>query len=129
MGRRVLLVEDEKNMRTLVAGRLRERGFEVLEAADGDEAWEKATTASPDVVVLDARLPRRTGVEVCSALKADERWQAIPVLMLSAMSRQTAVEARADAFLAKPFKLADVVAKIEALLAPAGPGASPAAAP
>jgi hypothetical protein len=116
--RKILVVEDTANIRRIIAGTLRSRGYEVVESGDGLDASEKIAGGGPDLVVLDAMLPRRTGVEVCSDLKGDPRTAGIPVLLLTASAEGEVWKERAgaDDFLAKPFKMADLVARIERLL-------------
>jgi DNA-binding response OmpR family regulator len=123
MPKRVLIVEDTKNIREIVAYMLRNRGYEVLEAADGRDGWQKATTENVDCIVLDAMLPHKTGFEICSDLKANTKFQHIPVIMLTAITRDTGrsdeywkEKSKADDFMSKPFKAAELVVRIEKLL-------------
>lgn len=123
MPKKILVVDDTKNIREIVAFQLRNRGYEVVESADGQDAWDKATTISPDLIVLDAMLPNKTGFEICMELKSDDRWKHIPVLMLTAITRDTGKndeywreKSRADDFISKPFKAPDLVARVEKLL-------------
>lgn len=123
MAKRVLIVEDAKNIRDIVAYMLRNRGYEVVEAADGRDGWQKATTVQPDCVILDAMLPYKTGFEICTELKAGDKTNRIPVLMLTAITRDTGhsdeywkEKSKADDFMSKPFKAADLIQRIEKLL-------------
>lgn len=123
MAKKVLIVEDTKNIREIVAYMLRNRGYEVVEAADGRDGWQKAQTAGPDCIVLDAMLPHKTGFEICSDLKANPKMQHIPVIMLTAITRDTGKsddywkeKSKADDFMSKPFKAAELVVRIEKLL-------------
>jgi DNA-binding response OmpR family regulator len=102
---------------------LRGKGYEVLEAADGEDARRKATTEAPDLIVLDAMLPKVTGFTLCAELKADDRYKAIPILMLTAITRDTGKsddywreKSQADDFMSKPFKAQDLVSRVEKLL-------------
>lgn len=130
MVRKILIVEDTRNIREIVGFLLKGRGYEVVEASDGVEALEKAFALLPDLVLLDAMLPRKSGFEVCAELKADARSKHIPILMLTAVTRDTGKsdeywkeKTRADAFMSKPFKAAELVERVEQLL---GGGAAPA---
>ncbi|MBI2901324.1 MAG: response regulator [Planctomycetes bacterium] len=130
MAKRVLIVEDTKNIREIVAYMLRNRGYEVIEAADGKDGWQKATTMAPDLLVLDAMLPHKTGFEICSDMKASAKWRSIPIIMLTAITRDTGKsdeywkeKSKADDFVSKPFKAAELVVRIEKLL---GAGSRPA---
>lgn len=128
MAKRILVVDDTKSIREIVSYLLRSRGYEVIEAADGQDAWEKATTESPDLIVLDAMIPKKTGFEICEALKKDERWKKIPVLMLTALTRDSGKtdeywreKSKADDFVSKPFKAPDLVQRVIRLLGPDDP--------
>lgn len=120
----ILVAEDTKNLRDIVAFTLRARGWGVIESGDGDDALEKATTMSPDLIVLDVMLPGKTGFEICSILKGDERYRQIPILILSAITKGSGKSDEhwrglscADAFISKPFRAYQLVQAIEELLA------------
>ena len=130
--KKIFVVDDEVRFRKLVAITLGNHGYDVREAAGAEEFSAMLRGARPDAVVLDFMLPNKTGVEICADLKADPRTAAIPVLILSGitqgLSRKDEGFGRrclADDFLAKPFKLADLVSRVKALLSVAGEG-SPA---
>ena len=123
MAKRVLVVEDTKSIREIVAFMLKNRGYEVVEAADGADGWEKATTINPDCIVLDAMLPHKSGFEICGDLKADSKTASIPIIMLTAITRDTGKtdehwkrKSGADDFVTKPFKAAELVVRIEKLM-------------
>jgi DNA-binding response OmpR family regulator len=84
---RVLLVEDDKFLRRACEASLRQRGFEVATALDGEEGLRLARQTQPDVVLLDLLMPKMSGIEVLRALKADEATAKIPVVILSNSSR------------------------------------------
>jgi DNA-binding response OmpR family regulator len=135
MAKRVLIVEDTKNIREIVAYMLKNRGYDVVESGDGQDGWTKATTVSPDCIVLDAMLPHKSGFEICADLKADPKTQKIPIIMLTAITRDTGKsdeywkqKSKADDFMTKPFKAADLVVRIEKLLG-IEPGAGEQAPP
>jgi DNA-binding response OmpR family regulator len=120
---KILVVEDTKNLRDIIAFTLRARGWEVIESGDGDDALEKAQTLQPNLIILDVMLPGKTGFEVCSALKGDDRYRDIPILMLSAVTKGSGKSDEhwrdlscADAFMSKPFKALQLVECIESLL-------------
>lgn len=116
----VLVVDDDILMQQVVAMRLKVNGFRVLVASDGEEALPVIRSQSPSLIVLDLMLPKITGYELCRMIKMDEELQSIPVLVLSALEKQTdrdrAMEAGADAYFIKPFDLELLVAKIKQLL-------------
>ncbi|MDP2480076.1 MAG: response regulator transcription factor [Candidatus Palauibacterales bacterium] len=114
---RILLVEDDRQLRTSVARGLREAGWEVEEAADGDEAVAMAGAGDYDCVVLDILLPGRDGLDVCRELRAAGNW--VPILMLTALDavehRIAGLDAGADDYLPKPFDFGELVARLRAL--------------
>lgn len=123
MPKRILIVEDTKNIREIVAYMLRNRGYEVLEAADGDDGWKKVTSEQLDLVVLDAMLPGRTGFDICADIKGDQKYDNLPVIMLTAITQDSGKDdaywkerSGADDFVSKPFKAQDLVSRIERLM-------------
>jgi two-component system phosphate regulon response regulator PhoB len=125
-GRLVLCADDDEDILSLVSLRLRRAGFDVATATDGEEAVQIARSRRPALAVLDVMMPRRTGYQVLEELRGDESLRDIKVILLSARVQESDVarglDAGADAYLAKPFKAQELVAKIEELL---GSGASP----
>jgi DNA-binding response OmpR family regulator len=113
----ILLVEDDRQLRTSVARGLVEAGHRVEEATDGPEALEKADGAEFECVVLDVLLPGRSGMEVCRELRARGNW--VPVLMLTALDgvdhRIEGLDAGADDYLPKPFDFGELLARLRAL--------------
>jgi DNA-binding response OmpR family regulator len=113
---RVLIVDDEPDLRSVLRFGLEAAGFEVLEAADGEQGLKMACDQLPDLVVLDLMLPRVDGYKVCRALKFDDRYRQIPVFILSARSgdtdRRLAMELGADAFVTKPYDMKDLLSRI-----------------
>jgi DNA-binding response OmpR family regulator len=87
-GKRLLLVEDDRFLRRACEASLRQRGYEVLTAADGEEGLRLARTETPDLVLLDLLLPKLTGLEVLRSLRGDAATRELPVLILSNSSRE-----------------------------------------
>jgi CheY-like chemotaxis protein len=116
----VLVVDDEELNRKLLRELLTSRGFHIEEARDGEEALHKARQLSPDIILLDVRMPRINGFEACRELKQDPRTQLIPVVLLTALSsvedRVAGIESGADDFLSKPFHQAELVARVRSLI-------------
>ena len=114
----MLVVEDDRAARVLLAlVLLDELGLRVVQAGDGREALTLAGRERPDLVVLDMMLPRVDGPAVCRRLKADPATAAVPVIgMSAAMTRAEGIEVGCDAFLVKPFDLADFVALVRGAL-------------
>ncbi len=121
---RVLVVDDEPNIAKIVKKQLEVSGYDVIVAGDGEEALTKAREGHPEVILLDVMLPKRNGYEVLGILKQDEQLKRIPVMMLTARAQQqdqqTSLEHGADAYLAKPFQLEELVEQVKALLERAG---------
>ena len=92
-GGRILLVEDDRFLRRAAEASLRQRGFAVTVAADGEEALAKVRAEIPDLILLDLLMPKLTGIEVLRALRAEEATKTIRVLILSNSSREQDLEA------------------------------------
>ena len=119
---RVLVADDEEDIRRLVSLAVRKAGCTLTASvADGTTALDRARSDAPDLAVLDVSMPGATGLEVCAALRADAATAAIRVLLLSAGASSADVArglaAGADAYLAKPFSVADLVARLRELTA------------
>lgn len=109
---RILIAEDETDIRNLITFTLRFAGHEVIDTANGIEALEKAQEMAandeiPDLIILDVRMPRMTGYEVCERIIADDQLKDVPVAFLSAKGQevevQTGFDAGAIAYIVKPF--------------------------
>jgi CheY-like chemotaxis protein len=125
----VLLVEDNEDNRDMLSRRLERRGYEVVTAADGAQAVEKAGAAeAPAVILMDMSLPILDGWEATRRLKADESTRSIPVIALTAHAmasdREKALAAGCDDYDTKPIEFARLLEKIEAALARSGRGAA-----
>ena len=116
----VLVADDEEDIRALVAFRLQRAGYDVITAADGEEALTLATTRLPDVVVLDMMMPKATGLEVTRILREQDTTKDIPVILLTARAQEADVasgfEAGADDYVKKPFSPKDLQLRVQALL-------------
>jgi two-component system OmpR family response regulator len=121
-GERLLLVDDEDNLRSMLEAALRHNGFETSTAATGREALAAAVEVEPDLVVLDVMLPDLDGFEVCRRLRADG--VRTPVLFLTARDatedKVRGLTLGADDYLVKPFSLDELVARVHAVLRRAG---------
>jgi DNA-binding response OmpR family regulator len=116
--KRILIAEDQTDIRDLLALNLRAAGYEVVEVADGLAALATETARPNDLLVLDLMMPGMDGLEVCKALRG--RGSSTPILMLTAKSteldRVLGLELGADDYLTKPFSLAELLARVKALL-------------
>ncbi len=118
MGNKILIADDEPDMLTVVNFRLKKAGYETIVAVDGKEALEKARQCIPDIMIVDYRMPFMNGLEVCRAVKGDERLKHIPVVLLTAsaeaMKMNQYQEAGIVSCIVKPFdpdELQAVIAK------------------
>ncbi|MGP3779820.1 response regulator transcription factor [Halanaerobium saccharolyticum] len=114
---KILVVDDEKNIRLVVGKSLEKAGFDVYYAVDGVQAVEKANDINPNLILLDLRLPKMNGFLVLEALKSDTPTEDIPVIILSALSAeddvQKAISLGAEDFLVKPISQSDLLAAVE----------------
>lgn len=117
---RVLIADDDADIRELVRFKLQQVGHEVVATADGDAALEAARTDSFDLALLDVMMPRRTGLEVVEALRADPATASLPVILLTAKAREADIEtgfgAGATDYIVKPFSPRELVSRVSAAL-------------
>jgi len=117
---RVLVIEDEPDILEMLSYNLRQAGFEVEAATEGEEGLRQAEKTSPDLVVLDLMLPGMDGLELCRLLKQHETLRRVPVLMLTAkaeeVDRIVGLELGVDDYVAKPFSPRELVLRIKAIL-------------
>ena len=117
MGRKILAVEDDRNISDLIRMYLEKEGFEVTTAFDGGTAVERFREIGPDLVLLDIMLPVMDGWSVCAKIRETSR---TPIIMLTAKSevldRVTGLELGADDYLVKPFEMKELIARINAVL-------------
>ncbi len=117
---RILIAEDERDIRELIVFTLEFGGFQVIAATNGQEAVELARQHRPDLIILDVRMPRMTGYEACRILKSQEETRTIPVVFLSAKGQEAEIrqgmEAGADAYILKPFAPDELIQQVQALL-------------
>lgn len=118
---KILIAEDERDIRDLIAFTLQFAGHEVITTSNGEEALQAARAHNPQLVLLDVRMPRLTGYEVCKAIKADPQTQAIPVIFLSAKGQEAEIrsglEAGAEQYLLKPFSPDQLIEQVNKVLA------------
>jgi DNA-binding response OmpR family regulator len=126
--KKVLIVDDEKDIVDLVAYNLGRNGYDTLTASDGNDALESASRNSPDLIILDLMLPGIDGMEVARRLKADAKTASIPIVMLTAKGEETDVVVGltlgADDYVTKPFSMKVLLARVSSVLrrSETGPG-------
>src|SRR5580658_4964095 len=128
MNARILIVEDEAALATTLKDRLQKEGYAVNVARDGNSGMEMATSESFDLLILDLMLPGQNGLSICQKLR--ELGSNAPILMLTArrqtMDKVVGLRTGADDYLTKPFKMAELLARVDALMRRAAQTARPA---
>jgi two-component system alkaline phosphatase synthesis response regulator PhoP len=117
---KILVAEDERDIRELIGFTLRYAGFEVELAINGVEAIAKAAAAQPDLIMLDVRMPKMTGYEACRQLKEDPTTAEIPVVFLSAKGQEVEIEqglaSGALEYIVKPFAPDELASQVKDIL-------------
>ena len=117
---KILIAEDERDIRELVSYSLQYGGFKVVQATNGVEAVARAKAELPDLILMDVRMPKMTGYEACKQMKATPALRDIPVVFLSAKGQeteiQTGLEAGAEEYILKPFAPDELVKQVQAVL-------------
>ena len=118
---RILIADDEQDIRDLLTFTLRFAGYEVIVASNGEEAFQLAQQEKPELVLLDVRMPRMNGYEACRYIKADPALRHIPVVFVSAWGQDSEVklgmEAGAAGYVIKPFEPNLIILKVAELVA------------
>ena len=118
--RKVLIADDEPSVRLLVQATIEMDGYDVIEAADGDEAWSLIQEHRPSLVLLDVRMPGRTGLEILREIKTDPSLIETRVILLTASAQESDIAAGlvagADFYLTKPFSPRDLLSKVDEAL-------------
>lgn len=119
-GQKVLVVDDSWTELTMIVAPLRNSGFEVVTAVDGDEAMEKVFKEHPQCIVLDVVLPKQNGFQVCRRLKSLAASRHIPIILLSSKStpldKSWGLRQGADLYITKPFNEDELVASVRGLV-------------
>ena len=117
---KILISEDNPDIRKILVMRLEINGYDVIQAQDGEEAVDKIKQESQNLVILDLMMPKISGFEVCRMIKFDEKYKDLPIIVLSALDQQSdrekAIEAGADSYFIKPFDLELLLNKIKTLV-------------
>ncbi len=120
MAKKILVVDDERDLVETITFRLEAAGYEVSSAFDGQEGLEKAREIKPDLILLDVMMPKMDGYQVCRMLKFDDDYKNIPIIMLTArgqeQDKKTGGDVGADDYITKPFDSKDLLARIQKML-------------
>ena len=120
MTRKILIADDEPNIVAALEYLLKQRGYDVHTARDGNEALRVVEHVVPDLVLLDVMMPQTSGYEVCQIIRKRAEWRDIRIIMLSAKGRDSEVvkglALGADLYITKPFSTRELMARIEELL-------------
>jgi DNA-binding response OmpR family regulator len=117
---KILIAEDEQDIRDLITFTLRFAGYQVIATTDGEEAYQAAKDIMPDLILLDVRMPRLNGYVACKKIKTNDKMQHIPVVFLSAKGQeaeiQTGMDAGATEYIIKPFSPDQLTERVQAIL-------------
>ena len=118
---KILVAEDERDIRDLISFTLRFAGFEVIVTSNGEEAVSLAVGEHPDLIILDVRMPRMTGYDACRKIKADPLLKDTPVIFLSAKGQEAEIKAGMEAgaleYMLKPFAINQLIERVRNTLA------------
>lgn len=121
---KIVIAEDEPDIRELIAFTLRIAGHEVITGGNGQEGYDLTKQEHPDLVIFDVRMPKMTGYDACRLIKADPEISDIPVIFLSAKGQESEIAqglaAGADEYLLKPFAPDQLTERVKAILADYG---------
>jgi len=122
--KKILIVDDEEDIRTYLSTLLGDEGFETLLAKDGEEAWKQVGANSPDLITLDISMPEKSGIKFYREMKADDRWKKIPIIIVTGVSEDMRkfLSSRhqvppPEGYLSKPVNREEILALIQKLTA------------
>ena len=120
MSQSILIVDDEDYIVTSLSFVMKNAGYEVDSAGDGEVALEKVRSKAPDLIILDVMMPKLDGFEVCKAIRANPEWNSVRIIMLTAKGRDSEREKGlamgADDYLTKPFSTRDILKRAQEIL-------------
>lgn len=124
MAKRILVVDDEPNIVLSLEYLMRQAGYEVSTAADGEQALEAIKAAPPDLVLLDVMMPKHDGYEVCQLVRNHPEWRGVKIVMLTArgreVEREKGLSLGADDYITKPFATQELIEKVRQVLGEGG---------
>lgn len=120
MKQKILVIDDDENILSLISDILEKEDFLVITATNTEDGFKKAITSQPDLIITDITMPKVGGIELCRMLRNDERTKLIPIIMLTVLSSETdkviGLEVGADDYITKPFSPKELVARVKAAL-------------
>jgi DNA-binding response OmpR family regulator len=118
MAEKILVVDDEQEIRNLLDHFLKDQGYEVVLASDGNQALKLAAEENPQVIILDIKMPGLDGLEVCKLLKEKEQTRLIPIIVITGFedNKMEALNRGADDFVNKPFDMAEIAIRVKSAL-------------
>ena len=121
MAKRILVVDDEPQLVSMLKMRLQASSYDVVTAFDGEEGLQKAKDLKPDLIILDVVMPKMAGNEVAAALKEDERFSQIPIIFLTCLAegiadKQSNEQIGGNLFIAKPFEADELMLMVDKIL-------------
>lgn len=118
MSEKILVADDEQEIRNLLDHFLKGQGYEVVLASDGNQALKLAAEENPQVIILDIKMPGLDGLEVCKRLKEKEQTKLIPVIVITGFedNKMAALNIGADDFVNKPFDMAEISSRVKSAL-------------
>ena len=124
-GKKILIVDDEEDIRTYLSTLLADQGFQTLLAKDGEEAWRQVEGNSPDLITLDISMPEKSGIKFYREMKAADRWKKIPIIIVTGVSEDMRkfLSSRhqvppPEGYLTKPINQEEILVLIQKLMAP-----------
>ncbi len=125
MKKKILIVDDDPDVRLLIATRLESMGYDTIGAEDGQTGLDLARKDPPDLILLDLMLPKLNGYKVCRMLKFDKSYEHVPIVIISSKGseedKKLADEVGADGYITKPFEKTEIAATIQKLLGSGNP--------
>lgn len=118
MAEKILVVDDEEPVREVLRNLLEMRAYAVILASDGEEAIRLAESEKPQLIILDAAMPKIDGLETCRRLRSEEKTRPVPIILMTGFGEVIAgaLAAGADDFVTKPFSLTELLIRVEAML-------------
>ena len=121
--KRILIVDDDENLRSVLEALLEPKGYEIMQAGDGDEGLQKIKKRPPDIIILDGMMPKKSGFQLAYELKNHSEYERIPIIMLTGVDKASGktgqywrAKSRADLYVAKPFDYMELVNMVEKML-------------